>query len=174
MKERTSSFGAVKQAKRGKFNLVDLLFLVLLAVMILAVVFLIDPFSMNVFGSDEKNVVLEYTVQIDYVEASLADNVRLGEEAISAVNRTTLGRVSGLNNTIPYSEAYYDAKENTVSMREYPDRYNLQITITSNASFEEGKGYTVSGTRIAVGGEYALMFPNYVGTGYCISMKEIG
>ncbi len=173
MEERTNGFGTVK-LKRGKFNFVDLLFLILIAVIVLAVFFLIDPFSMNVFGGAEKNVVVEYTVQIEYVEASLADNIRLGDEALNAVNKTSLGRVSAIKNDILYSEACYNSEADIVSMKEYPDRYNLQITITSDAVFEEGKGYTVKGTRIAVGGQYSIMFPNYLGNGYCISMREVG
>ncbi len=173
MEERTGGFGAVK-TKRGKFNFVDLLFLVLVTAILFAVVFLIDPFSMNVFGGTEKNVVLEYTIQIEYVEASLVDNVHLGDEALNAVNKASLGRVSALRNDILYSEAYYDSEADVVSMKEYPDRYNLQITITADAVFEAGKGYSVKGSRMAVGGQYSLMFPEYVGSGYCISMREVG
>lgn len=173
MEERTSGFGTVKR-KRGKFNVIDLLFLVLIAAVLFAVVFLINPFSAGIFGGTEKDVVLEYTVEIEYVEASLADNIRLGDEALSSVNKTSLGRVSAIKNDILYSEAYYNSEADVVSMKEYPDRYNLQITITSDAIFEEGKGYTVKGNRIAVGGQYSIMFPNYLGNGYCISMREVG
>jgi len=173
MEERTSGFGTVKR-KRGKFNSVDILFLVLLVAVLFAVIFLINPFSTGLFSDTEKNVVLEYTVEIEYVEASLADNIRLGDEAISSVNKTSLGRVSAIKNDILYAEAYYNKDADVVSMQEYPDRYNLQITITSDAVFEEGKGYTVKGTRIAVGGQYSIMFPSYLGSGYCISMREVG
>ncbi|MBO5305151.1 MAG: DUF4330 family protein [Clostridia bacterium] len=173
MEERTGGFGAVKK-KRGKFNSVDILFVVLLVAVLFTVFFLINPFSTNIFGGNEREVVLEYTVEIEYVEASLADNVKLGDEAISAVNKTSLGRVSAIKNDILYAEAYYNSEADTVSMKEYPDRYNVQVTITSDAIFEEGKGYTVKGTRIAVGGQYSIMFPNYLGGGYCISMREVG
>lgn len=173
MEERTGGFGSVK-TKRGKFNFVDLLLLVLVAAILFAVIFLVDPFSLNVFGDAEKTVVLEYTVQIGYVEASLVDNVRLGDEALSAVNKASLGRVSAIRNDILSSEAYYDSETDAMSMKEYPDRYDLQITITADAVFEAGKGYYVKGNRIAVGGQYSLMFPEFAGSGYCISMREVG
>ncbi len=172
MEERTGGFGAVKR-KRGSFNVVDLLFVALVVAVLFAVIFLINPFSVSVFGGNERSVILEYTLEIGYVEASLTDNIRLGDEAISSVNNASLGRVSAVRNDILYTEAYYNSYTDAVTMKEYPDRYNLQITITSEATFEEGKGYAVKGNRIAVGGEYSVMFPNYVGSGYCISMREV-
>ena len=173
MEERTGGFGAVK-AKQGKFNFVDLLFLVLAVAILFVFVFVVDPFSMNIFGGDDKNVVLEYTVQIEYVEGSLADNVRTGDEVLNAANKASLGLVSALKNDVPHSEVYYDSEADTVSMKEYPDRYDLQITIMADAVLEEGKGYYVNGSRIAVGGQYSLIFPEYVGSGYCIGMREVG
>lgn len=173
MEERTGGFGAVKKGHR-KFNWVDLLLLVVVVAVLFATVFLIDPFSINVFGDQENNVVLEYTVQTEYVEESLVNKVHIGDEALSAVNKASLGLVSAIRNDILYSEAHYDRESGTVSMKEYPDRYNLQITITADAVFEEGKGYRVKGNRIAVGEQYSLMFPEYVGSGYCIRMREVG
>ncbi len=173
MEERTGGFGAVKR-KRGVFNLVDLVFILAVILIVFCVFFLLDPFSLNTFGGTEKQVVLEYTVQIDYVDASLTDNVRLGDEVTHAANKTAFGKVSAVKNDILFSEAYYNAEADVVSMQEYPDKYNLQITITSEAVFEKGVGYTVKGTRMAVGGEYYLMFPNFVGSGYCIGIREVG
>ena len=172
MEERTGGFGAAKR-KRGSFNVVDLLFVALVVAVLFAVIFMLNPFSVSVFRADEKNVILEYTLELEYVEASLTDNIRLGDEAISSVNNASLGRVSAVENGILYTEPYYNSFADTVTMKEYPDRYNLQITITSEATFEAGVGYTVKGNRIAVGGQYSVMFPNYIGSGYCISMREV-
>ena len=173
MEERTNGFGTVKR-KRGAFNPVDLVFILAVVLIVFCVFFLLDPFSLNTFGETEKQVILEYTVQIDYVDASLTDNIRLGDEVTYAANKTVLGTVSAVKNDILFSEAYYNADADVVSMKEYPDKYNLQITVTSEAVFEKGVGYTVKGTRMAVGGEYYLMFPNFVGSGYCIGIKEVG
>ena len=172
MEERTGSLGNTKH-NQGKFNLIDLFVILILLAIVFAVVFLIDPFSTNAFRGEEKNVVLEYIIQIDYVEASLTDNIRLGDETLNATNKTSLGRVSAIRNDILYSEAYYNSEADVVYMQEYPDRYNLQITITSDAIYEEGKGYSIKGSRIAVGRQYSLMFPNYLGSGYCIAVREV-
>ena len=81
--------------------------------------------------------------------------------------------VSAVKNDILFSEAYYNIDADVVSMKEYPDKYNLQITVTAPAVYEKGVGYTVKGVRMAVGGEYHLMFPNFVGSGYCIGIREV-
>ena len=44
-------------------------------------------------------------------------------------------------------------------MKEYPNRYDLIITVTADAVFTQGVGYTVNGRRVAVGSEFYLMFP---------------
>ena len=57
-------------------------------------------------------------------------------------------------------------------MVEYPDRYNVRVTIEATANFYEGKGYTVNSTRIAVGEKLSLKFPEFAGEGYCVNVIE--
>lgn len=173
MEERTSGFKPVKK-KKGRFNLMDLI-LVLLAVGIaLFVLFVIDPFSINLFGADEQNVTLEYSIRIENVEATFMDKIRIRDEVIDASLKTSLGYVNAVENDIPHAEPYYDSEDDLVSMKEYPNRYDLIITVTADAVFTQGVGYTVNGRRVAVGSEFYLMFPEYLGEGFCVSMREIG
>lgn len=173
MEERTSGFKPVKK-KKGRFNLMDLI-LVLLAVGIaLFVLFVIDPFSINLFGADEQNVTLEYSIRIENVEATFMDKIRIRDEVIDASLKTSLGYVNAVENDIPHAEPYYDSEDDLVSMKEYPNRYDLIITVTADAVFTQGVGYTVNGRRVAVGSGFYLMFPEYLGEGFCVSMREIG
>ena len=57
-------------------------------------------------------------------------------------------------------------------LAEYPDKYNVIITISAEASYAAEKGYSVNGTRIAVGEKMSLRFPDYVGEGYCIGVER--
>ena len=173
MEERTSGFRPVKK-KKGRFNLMDLFLILVLAGAVFFVVFVVDPFSIGLFGEVEQDVALEYTVRIENVEGSLVDKIKVRNEAIDASVKTSLGYVSAVENGTPHAEPYYDSQADTVTMKEYPDRYDLVITITANASYTDGVGYTVDGRRIAVGTKLYLMFPEFVGTGYCIGMREIG
>ena len=173
MEERTSGFKPVKKQK-GRFNLMDLLLVLIAVGVILAVIFVLDPFSLNVMGKAEHKVTIEYTLRIENVEGILIDKIHTRDEVVDASLKTSLGYVNAVENDTPYTEAYYNSKEDVVSMTEYPDRYDLVVTVTAEAVFTEGVGYTVNGRRVAVGAEFYLMFPDYVGSGYCISMRELG
>ena len=173
MEERTSGFKPVKK-KKGRFNLVDLLLVIVALAVIFVVVFVIDPFSLNLFGGEEREITLEYTIRISNVDIAFVDKIAVGDEVVDSAVNTSLGYVSAVENDIPYSEPYYDNATDTVSMKEYPGRYDIMITVTAKAIFEDGVGYTVEGRRVAVGSQLYLMFPEYVGTGSCVSMREIG
>jgi len=173
MEERTSGFKPVKK-KKGRFNLVDLLLVVVALAVAFVVVFVVDPFSINLFGGEEREITLEYTIRISNVDVAFTDNITVGNEVVDSSVKTSLGYVSSVENDIPYSEPYYDNATDTVSMKEYPGRYDIMVTVTAKAIFEDGFGYTVEGRRIAVGAQMYLMFPDFVGTGSCVSMREIG
>ena len=173
MEERTGGFKPVKK-KKGRFNLVDLLLVLIALALVFVVVFVIDPFSINLFGGEEREVTLEYTLRIDNVESPLIDKIKMGDEVVDASIKSSLGYVNAVENDIPHTEPYYDSEEDVVSMKEYPNRYDLVVTVTATATFTDGVGYTVNGRRVAVGTQFYLMFPEYLGSGTCISMREIG
>ena len=173
MEERTSGFKPIKK-KKGRFNLVDFLLVLIVLAILFVVIFVVDPFSINLFGQEKEEVTLEYTIRIDNVESILINKIQMGDEVIDASVKSSLGYVSAVENDIPHAEPYYDVTEGAVSMKEYPDRYDLVVTVTAKAAFIDGKGYLVNGRRVAVGTPLYLMFPDYIGTGSCIGIREIG
>lgn len=173
MEERTSGFKPVKK-KKGSFNLVDLLLVLFVLALAFVVIFVMDPFSLNLFGGGEREVTLEYTLRISNVDSILVENIRFGDEVVDASVKTSLGYVNAVENDMPYAEPYYDSDEDVVSMKEYPNRYDLMVTVSATAVYTEGVGYTVNGRRVAVGTQFYLMFPEYLGSGTCVSMREIG
>ena len=173
MEERTSGFRPVKK-KKGRFNLVDLLLIVIAVSVIFFVIFVVDPFSLDLFGQKTQEIAVEYTLKISNVEGTLIDKIGIHDEVVDTSTKISLGFVTEVENDIPYSEPYYNAEEDLVSMKEYPDRYNFEVTITASAVYTEGVGYTVNGRRLAVGAQLYLMFPEFLGTGECISLREIG
>ena len=173
MEERTSGFKPVKK-KKGRFNLVDFLMLFLVAAILFVVLFVVDPFSINLFGAEAREITLEYTLRIDNVENALVNKIQMGDEVIDASVKTSLGYVSAVENDMPHTEPYYDPEEDIVVMKEYPNRYDVVVTVSSKATVTEGQGYTVNGRRVAVGTQFYLMFPDYTGSGNCISVREIG
>ena len=173
MEERTSGFRPV-QKKKGRFNLMDLFLILFIAGLVFFTVFVVDPFSIGLFDKEEQSVALEYTVRIENVEVAFIDKIKVRNEVVDASIKASLGFVSSVENDTPHAEPYYDYQADLVSMKEYPDRYDLIVTITTNASFTEGVGYTVNGRRVAVGAKLYMMFPEFLGEGYCVSLREIG
>lgn len=174
MEEKTSGFKAVKK-KKGRFNLVDLFLILIALAVVFVMIFVIDPFSIELFDNTEKEVKLEYTIRIENVENTLINKIAIGNEVVDSSTKTSLGFVSSVENDIPHTEPYYDSEIGVVSMMQYENRYDLVVTVTSaNATFTEGVGYEVNDRRVAVGTQLYLMFPDFVGTGSCISIREIG
>ena len=161
--------GSIKRGRKagGKFNAVDLF-------IILVVIGIIGVFLISLFASDGDSdaVKLEYTVQFENVDAVLADNVKIGEKVYESSSRTPVGVVTAVDNSSRYTVYEYDSEKNAVVAIEYPDRYNLKVSVSADAVFSEGVGYSVRGIRIAVGAGLALRFADYVGNAYCIEISE--
>ena len=55
----------------------------------------------------------------------------------------------------------------------YPDTLNtVSVTIEASAAYVANRGYTANGCRIAVGMTYTLLFPEYTGSGVCVSLVK--
>lgn len=175
MEERTNGFRPVRK-KKGSFNMMDFLLILMVVCVLLFVVVVLDPFSLDLFDNDSERITLEYTVRIENVDGALLDAIQKSDEILDSAVRCSLGFVNEVSN-VPYTEPYYnvsdEAGENVAIMQELPNRYNIEIVISAEAVFEEGVGYQINGRRIAVGTKIHLMLPNYLGDGYCIGLREV-
>lgn len=172
MEERTGGFKPVNK-KKGSFNIVDF-FLILIAIAVLFVVFfVIDPFSINLFDGQDREVALTYTIRIDNVEEMLIEKIKTNDEVVDATVKSSLGYVIYVDNDNAHTEYYYDSEKGEVRTKEHESLYDLEVTIKAKkATFTEGEGYKVNGRRVAVGTQFYLMFPEFLGSGTCISINE--
>ena len=160
------------EKKAGQFSAVDVI-LILLALLVLGGAALLWLPSSSALLGREKSVTIEYTVEITNVKDTFIRNVVERDSVMDSVSKHPIGTVSSVENSTPYTVLHYDDATDSVEMKEYPDAFNLLITIRAEASFVEGVGYTVNDYRIAVGKEMALKVPEFVGTGHCISIREV-
>ena len=151
----------------GKFNAVDL-FIILVATGLIGV-FLITVFAT---GGNTDTVTVEYTVRFENVSEELADNIRIGDRVYESSSQTPIGVVTEVDNGSLYTVYEYDSEKNAIVPVEYPDKYNLKVSVKADAVFAEGVGYSVDGIRIAVGAALNLRFANYVGSSYCVEISE--
>ncbi len=168
-----------KKPKR-KFNIVDFLILLLILTVIATAIFAIASWSSIEKLWTSNKVSLQYTVELRGVDAEFINNIKPGDAVSDSVTKTQLGTVNRVDSIEKYTVLSYEAKEvskedgsletvyNGVNA-EYGDKYNVTVYISSTAEYVKGTGYTVNGTRVAVGEVLNLRFPKFSSTAYCIA-----
>ena len=158
-----------KKTKR-KFNFIDFLILLLILTVLVVAVFTIASWSSIEKLLTSSQVSLQYTVELRGVDAEFINNIKTGDTVTDSVSKTELGSVTRVDiekhSILDYKEengvytgvpAYYD------------DKYDITVYISSNAEYLSGTGYTINGTRIAIGEILNLRFPNFSSSAYCIA-----
>ena len=159
--------------RKRRFNFVDFLILVFVALFIFLGVYVIKPVSLIRRWMDNETYTVEYTVEIENVDEQFIENVRIGQICLDSVSKSELGSVVDVDGNTEYVVLEYDETNEQGVLTPYPDRYNLLITVHAECTYEEGRGYFANGTRIAVGEAMALRFSDFVGEGYCIGFTVI-
>ena len=160
----------LKREKKG-FNGMDLFLVIIIALIIAAGVFLLRNINKNSGVSESKTVTIEYTVEFKKLYSSALGQVKEGDDVRDPDNKQSMGRVVAAQ-TAPYSQIVYNDNDGSVYMAEHPDYRDLLITLRAEA-VHSNKGYYVNGTRILVGKSNNVWSRGFVGTGYCISIREV-
>ncbi len=175
MNESNNSAQQAPKRTRKKFNLVDFLLIVVILLITAGLVYLFLPTSLVKNITADKTVQIRYVVEVKGVDEQYIDNVVISELVQDSVSKSDLGYVEAVENN-PYSELKYNMQEendNGIGILSVVDgKYDLRITVTATAHYEEGEGYTINGTRIAVGEKLYLKFPNYACEAFCIGLQE--
>ena len=164
-------------AKKGKrvVNFFDILVIFVIAT---AIVLLAMGVSIGDLFGGEKGVdcKISYTLTFYNVEETFIDQIRKSDALYDADNKTDMGMVAANVSTAPYTQTVAVTAEDgsvTGESKQVPGRYNVTVTITADAVYTKGVGYTVNGRVIRIGGAYHVRFPAYVGEGVCTSLKKV-
>ncbi len=156
--------------KPGKFNIIDFLLIVLILLIIAAIVYVFFPDSwLRNFIADE-TVEIQYSIELQGVDEAFLEKINENDVVLDSVTKSSIGTVTAVDYSTQYTELKYNQQLNEGVLSVVPDKRNVIVTISATAKFTEGKGYSVDGTRIAVGEKIFARFPNYVCEGYCISV----
>lgn len=159
----------IPKNNRKQFNIIDAI-IVFLIISCIGLLFVLKKDNSDEQG---RNVKLEYTIELKCVDADFAKKINQGDRVYNQSAQNFLGNVSSVGNTNLCFVYEYDAEKDAVVSYRYRDKYNVEVTISSNAKFVDEVGYSVEGTRIAVGQKLSLRFPSCVANAYCVSFKEI-
>jgi hypothetical protein len=140
-----------------RLNILDVVILLLAAFFVTLLVMYFFPKTADALAG-EKTFDITYTVVFegisDDIVDEIVDNLRVVDKETGAV----IGSVTGSPSSDNYYEYEVSLNNGTPVFErvEYSDMVNLTVDITAKATYSEGKGYTVNGTRIARGREYGL------------------
>lgn len=161
--------------KRGRFNLIDFLLIVIILLVIATVFYVFAPFSAVKNLISSQNVTIEYTVELVGVDKDMINKIKENDSVIDAVSKNPIGTVQVADYNYPNTVLQYVEAENEDAIEgilvEHPDKCNVLVTISASAEYMEKAGYTVNHCRIAVGEKMQMIFPNYIGEGYCIDFS---
>lgn len=165
----------IKSDKKRSFNVVDVILILMILTFLSVVIFLFASNTDIQWGGGEK-VKVEYTVEISGISQEMAAKIHIGDQVLDGENSYVIGSVTNteIDDCVEY---VYNEASGRIEAVAYTDegssssvRKNLLITITADARYEAGRGYTVNGYRVAVNQDIQLSFPGYSGEGQCISL----
>ncbi len=170
--------------KKGRFNIIDFLLIVVILLLVAALIYVFLPTTIikSITADTTKNI--QYTIEIIGVEEKFLDNIRHNDNVLDSTSKNSLGKVHVVDIGTPYTQLEYVEDANGDGVIDQSDgngkavlspidgKYNVKVTIAATADFESGVGYTVNGTRIAVGEKICASFPDYLCEAYCISIMN--
>lgn len=166
----SSSSTAKKGTKRGRFNLIDFLIILVLVAVIALLVNSFFPTSFLKKITSDKTLEIQYAIEVQGVEEAYLQNISENDIVLDSVSKSNIGTVTAVDYSTQYTELVCNEADNSGVLSPVVGKYNVIITVSATAQYKEGEGYMVNGTRIAVGEKISARFPNYVCEGYCISI----
>lgn len=160
-----------------RINILDIIFVIAVILIALAAASFFTPFSFFGLGGEKK--IVSYTVEIDNVDATMAEMLKVGDKVFDSGGKNEIGSVTAIKSTDTVRYVY-SAAAGALEAVSYPPDVNgnvpktLRVTIQVTADYSSGSGYTASGNRISVGTPMTLCFVGFTGIGNCISVYVIG
>ena len=149
-----------QKAREGKrtFNVLDIIILLLAAFFVAVLVMFFFPRTADALAGG-RTYDITYTVVFSGIDYDVAEDIVDNLQVVDKRSGAVIGTVTG----VPTSETHYslelrydDAGTPVFERVEYSDKIDLIVDITAKASYSEGNGYMVNGSRIACGREYGL------------------
>ena len=143
-----------KTKTKSRFNFVDVIIILAIIAVIAAIVWIVLVRSGTV--KTEKTVRVEYTVRFTLVREEFSSYVKTGDSVTNSSTGNEIGSVIAVRR--PEKSKYYDVRSTvgtgddaTVKVSEYPNLYDVYVTIASDATLSDNGIATVDGNKILIG-----------------------
>ena len=159
-----------RSQKKRSFNIIDFLIIVLALLVVGALVYVFLPTSWVKNLTADRTETIHYSIEILGVDEEFLECIKENDKVLDSVTKNDLGTVTAVDYGIQYTQLEYSNEAQAGVLSPVAGKYNVIVTISATAEFEQGEGYSVNGKRIAAGEKIAARFPSYTCEAYCISV----
>ena len=159
---------------KARFNFVDAIIIVIIVAVVGAAIYLIATGNQEARKTENGNI--SYTVRISAVDETYLSFIKEGETVKDSASGKILGTIESIrtektkfygDTAIPSENGY------TISSAEYPDKYDVYVTITAMSDSDKRDIHYVSGNRILVGSTIYFKVPSFVSVSYITDFSVI-
>ncbi len=162
--------GIKKSVRKRKFNIIDFLLILIVIAVIASAAYIFFPSSIIRNITADKTEEIQYTLELTGVDEEYLESIKEGDTVLDSVSKSNIGTVDAVDFGIQHTELVYSESNKAGVLSPVSGKYNVIVTVSAAAKYKEGEGYSVNGTRIAVGEKINARFPNYICECYCISI----
>ena len=164
----------MNETKKARFNFIDALIILVILAIIGAAVYLVAMERHTNRSANLGNV--DYVVRISGVSEDALAFITVGDTVKDSVSGETMGIIRAVRTE---KTAYYGsfAKKNAdgnyvLTKSQYPDRYDVYVTISANA-VEDARGiYYLGTTKLLTGSAVYFKVPSFAAVSYVIEVYK--
>lgn len=160
-------------SKKRKITFIDIIItvIILVAVALLAYIFIFNRST----GDTVDTVKIQYTLEVKNERDELVDNAaaNIGKTLVEGTAKYNIGTVSDFYHfPSTYPTFNHETGESVNAL--YPEHSNVCFVVNADAVKNPYTGrYSIEGFELSVGTLVYVRLPEYAGTSYCTSIKEV-
>ncbi|MBR6049614.1 MAG: DUF4330 family protein [Clostridia bacterium] len=163
-----------KTKANHRFNFVDVIIILAIIAVVAAIVWIVLAQSGTI--KTGKTARVEYTVRFTLVREELASYVKTGDTVLNSGTGNEIGKVIAVRH--PEKSKYRDnrtivgsGEERTLQVSDYPDLYDVYVTVSSEAAISDSGVATVDGNKILIGAPIYFRDGQFAREGYIIAFE---
>jgi len=163
-----------KTKTKSRFNFVDVIIILAIIAVVAAIVWIVLVQSGTV--KTGKTARVEYTVRFTLVREEYSTYVKTGDTVTNSGTGNEIGSVIAVRH--PEKSKYRDIRSitgtgdaKTVQVSEYPDLYDVYVTVSSEATISGDGIATVDGNKILIGAPIYFRDGLFAREGYVIAFE---
>ena len=122
-------------------------------------------------GVPAGKITVNYVVELEQLYKQPAELVQVGDQLQERTRKEAMGTVTSVK-VEPTRILSKNQQDGTFRFAEVPERYNVIMEVTAQATQSESSITLESGLEIRAGKSVRVFGPNYYGAGYILSVEK--